>query len=230
MRIHFFLHVPFESPGYLLDWADAAGHSYTFTRFYESDLIPKLDDFDLLVVMGGPMSIGDEAIYPWLAAEKEFIKQAIDAGKKTLGICLGSQLIAGVLGAKVYPNRHKEIGWFPVFKNEFSCYDCTRYLARELMAFHWHGDTFDLPPGAFRLYSSEATLNQAFSFQDHVLALQFHWEMKKENVEALIQFSGNDLHEGKFIQQRDELLAEEKTFGQMNESLDKLLQSFTKKM
>ena len=137
-------------------------------------------------------------------------EKQLNSEKKVLGICLGSQLIADVLGAKVYPNKNKEIGWFPVFKNEFSCFNCTRYLEREIQSFHWHGETFDLPEGADRLYSSEATPNQGFAFKDNVIALQFHWEVKRENIEQWLQFSGDEISNGgKYVQTAAELLKDE---------------------
>jgi len=230
MKIHFLQHAHFEDPGYLVDWAENNGHSHSSTYLFNNESLPGNEDFDLLVIMGGPMNIYEEEKYPWLVAEKELIKKAIHSGKKVLGICLGSQLIADALGVKVYPNKHKEIGWFPVFKNEFSCFNCTRYLEREILSFHWHGETYDLPKGADRLYSSEATPNQGFSFGENVIALQFHWEVKKENVEKMLQFSGSDLTSGQYVQTPEELLKDETVFRNMNSNLDKLLFSFTKKI
>src|SRR5688572_23524659 len=116
MRIHFIQHVAFESPGYLLQWAEEHQHTISFTRIYESPVFPSVDDIDWLIVMGGPMGSYQEDQYSWLKAEKEFIRAVIDAGKKVLGICLGSQLVAAALGAKVYPHVQKEIGWWPVKK------------------------------------------------------------------------------------------------------------------
>lgn len=231
MKIHFLQHAHFEDPGYLLDWAETNGHSHSSTYLFKNETLPGNEDFDLLVIMGGPMNIYEEEKYPWLVAEKEFIRKAIHSGKKVLGICLGSQFIADVLGAKVYPNKHKEIGWFPVFKNEFNCFNCTRYLEREIFSFHWHGETFDLPEGADRLYSSEATPNQGFSFGENVIALQFHWEVKKENIEKMLQFSSDDLKGGgKYVQMPAEMMIDEIVFQNMNANLDKLLFSFTKKI
>ena len=182
MKIHFLQHAHFEDPGFLIDWAGRNNHNYSTTFLYNNETLPGIDEFDLLVIMGGPMNIYEEEKYPWLAEEKDFIKKTIHSNKKLLGICLGSQLIADALGAKVYPNKHKEIGWFPIYKNEFSCFNCTRYLEREILSFHWHGETFDLPEGADRLYSSDATPNQGFAFGENLIALQFHWEVKKENI------------------------------------------------
>ena len=230
MKIHFLQHAHFEDPGYLIDWVETNGHSHSSSYLFKNETLPGMEEFDLLIIMGGPMNIYEEEKYPWLAAEKKFIKKAIDSGKKVLGICLGSQLIADALGAKVYPNKHKEIGWFPVYKNEFNCFNCTRYHEREITSFHWHGETFDLPEGASRLFSSEATPNQAFAIGENVIALQFHWEVKKENIEKMIQFSGSDITQGRFVQSEKELLNEEIDYSIAHQNLNKILIGFLKKI
>src|SRR2546428_2396131 len=114
MNIHYFQHVPFEGLGCIEDWANRKSHVLSSTRFFEKHTLSDLKTIDWLIVMGGPMGVYDESEYLWLKEEKEFIKKAIDANKVVIGICLGSQLIAEVLGAKVYKNKFTEIGWFPV--------------------------------------------------------------------------------------------------------------------
>src|SRR5689334_16619028 len=118
MRVHFIQHVNFEHPGHLLEWAKDNNHNTGFTKTFENISFPGLNDFDLLIIMGGPMSVYDENKFPWLKKEKQFIGEAIDADKKVLGICLGSQLIAESLGAKVYPSKEKEIGWWRIKKEK----------------------------------------------------------------------------------------------------------------
>lgn len=118
LRVHTLLHVPFEGIGCIAGWIGKNNFSKTETRLWESAQCPPMENFDMLIIMGGPMSVNDEAKYDWLYHEKNFIEEAINQGKQVLGICLGSQLIANVLGAKVYPNKLKEIGWFPVRMNE----------------------------------------------------------------------------------------------------------------
>jgi GMP synthase-like glutamine amidotransferase len=116
MNVHYFQHVSFESPGYILNWLTEKGHTVTATKFYEQDFsLPDLSSIDALIVMGGPMGVYDEHLYPWLRKEKGFIEDAIHAGKKVLGICLGGQLIATCLGAYVNTAPQKEIGWFSVY-------------------------------------------------------------------------------------------------------------------
>ena len=114
MRMHFLLHVPFEGPGAIEPWAVRKGFAVSKTRFWLNESLPNPREIDWLAIMGGPMSVRDEEEHPWLAQEKLFIREAIRLGRTVLGICLGAQLIAGVLGGKVRKNAHKEIGWFPV--------------------------------------------------------------------------------------------------------------------
>ena len=114
LRIHYLQHVTYEGLGSIEEWISSSGHSLTVTRFFESTDLPEMSDFDWLIIMGGGMGVNDDKLYPWLAEEKKFIRQSIDAGKTVLGICLGSQLVSTALGAKVYPNKEKEIGWFDI--------------------------------------------------------------------------------------------------------------------
>ena len=112
MRAHYLQHVPFEDLGSIEAWLQVTGYEITSTQLYEFGGFPRVEDIDLLVVMGGPMSVNDEQDYPWLAEEKKFIKNTINTGKPTLGICLGAQLIANSMGGEVFPNSIKGIGWF----------------------------------------------------------------------------------------------------------------------
>jgi GMP synthase-like glutamine amidotransferase len=127
MRAHILQHVPFEGLGSIESWLKKSGFKITSTRFYESAKLPDLKTIDLLVVMGGPMSVNDEDRFPWLVAEKQFIWDAIAKSKPVLGICLGAQLIASALGAGVYPNKVKEIGWFPIHGIESSANPFLRF-------------------------------------------------------------------------------------------------------
>ena len=205
MRVHFIQHVHFENPGHLLEWAKDEHHKTSFTKTFEKISFPKLTDFDLLVIMGGPMSVYDENKFPWLKKEKQFIKEAIAANKKILGICLGSQLIADALGAKVYPNKEKEIGWWPVKKiNSILNKD----LPNEFITFHWHGDTFDLPKDAIRLFSTDVCPNQAFLYHSHVAAMQFHPEVTEELVAAMVKHEGEELVTAPFIQTEEKIKSE----------------------
>jgi GMP synthase-like glutamine amidotransferase len=168
----------------------ARGATITYTRFFAGELPPDPDAYDLLVVLGGPMGVHDDAEIPWLAAEKAALKTALDAGKPVLGLCLGAQLIAAVLGARVFANTHREIGWWPVERlPEAAEHPFAACFPERLVTFHWHGDTFDIPEGATPLFRSEACANQGFAVGDRVLALQFHPEITPEAVQAWIAAS-----------------------------------------
>lgn len=196
MKIHWLQHVPFEGLGYIEEWAGKRGARINCTRWLAGDAPPDPSEIDLLVIMGGPMGIHDFGQHPWLTEEKAFIRQAIDTGTRILGICLGAQLLADVLGARVYPGPQKEIGWHSLRRAE----DAPPFLPEELIAFHWHGDTFDIPDGAVRLASSQACVNQGFIFNDRVVALQFHLETTPKSMEALITNCSHELVDAPHIQ------------------------------
>lgn len=198
MRIHVLQHVAFEGLGCIEAWLENRHAIVTFTRFFESDALPNLDDVDFIIALGGPMSVNDEDRFPWLADEKQFLAKAIQENKIVLGICLGCQLIASALGAKVYPNRDQEIGWFPV---HFQLKTATSLIFPGAMeVFHWHGDTFDLPKGARLLASSIACRNQAFQIGRRVVGLQFHLEITPKSVAAMLENGRHELLTQSFIQ------------------------------
>ena len=169
MRVRILQHVAHEGPGALDDWFAARGAGLTISRLWETASVPGVDDFDVLVILGGPMSVNDEARLPWLAQEKHLIARAVDAGKPVLGICLGAQLIAAALGARVYANPEPEIGWHTVRAVSGPATPFT--WPRRLTTFHWHGETFDLPPRATLLASSSACFHQAFCVGRRVVGL-----------------------------------------------------------
>jgi GMP synthase (glutamine-hydrolysing) len=201
MRLHWLQHVPFEGLGVIQEWAISCGMHITRTRLYAGEHPPSPLSIDWLVIMGGPMGIHDHGQYPWLAEEKAVIREAIEAGKTVLGICLGAQLIADVLGATVYPAPHKEIGWFPLRRAP----EAPEWMPEALTAFHWHGDTFGLPEEAARLASSDACPTQGFVYRDRVIGLQFHVESTHESIAALIQNCGHELVDAPYIQSGEQL-------------------------
>jgi GMP synthase-like glutamine amidotransferase len=224
MNVHYLQHVPFEGLGSIESWVSEKGHNLTSTRLYAGDPLPAPDRFDLLVIMGGPMSIHDEAEYVWLKAEKWFIKQAIDAGKPVLGICLGAQLIAEGLGAEVYPGKEKEIGWFPItLTKEFSATELGKCLPETMEVFHWHGETFSLPPGAQRIASSTACNNQGFIVDGRVIGLQFHLETTSLSAQSLIDHSRDELIAGPYIQSESVMLENAERFSKNNRLMQVIL-------
>ncbi|MFN8006757.1 MAG: type 1 glutamine amidotransferase [Terriglobia bacterium] len=229
MKIHYFQHVPFEGLGCIEDWARTTGHRLSSTRFFANDPLPEIETIDWLVIMGGPMGAGDEGKYPWLTPEKQFIEKVIEVGKVVLGVCLGAQLIADVLGSRVYPNQHKEIGWFPLELTEAGQRSTQLgFLPAKFNVFHWHGDTFDLPVGAVHLAHSEACRNQAFMYTERVLGLQFHLELSPDNVKELIKNCSAEIVEGKFIQNRSQLFDPREGFEWSNMAIKEVLDRMQK--
>jgi GMP synthase-like glutamine amidotransferase len=228
MRAHYLQHVPFEGPGSIAPWLEAAGYQITATKFYESTVLPLPEQIDLLIIMGGPMSVNDEERFPWLRIEKQFIRQVIQSGRAVLGICLGAQLIASALGESVYPNRRKEIGWFPVegiaVKNKavFS-------FPPRVEVFHWHGETFDLPDGAVLLAKSEACRNQAFQVGQAVIGLQFHLETTPESAQAIVTNCRAELLPSKFVQPEAAILDQApQKYQVINELMAQILRFLTR--
>ena len=202
LKIHYLQHVAFEGPGYIEQWAKEKGHALTATHLHKGEDFPDTNAFDWLIIMGGPMSANDTGAISWLQAEKDFIAKAIDEGKKIIGICLGLQLIASVLGSKVYPNGQKEIGWFPVYNPG----DKSNFILSSnetFPAFHWHGETFTLPDNAELLVSSEGCINQAYSVGKNILGIQFHPEVTTETLSQMLTFGKVELVEGKYIQKEE---------------------------
>ncbi|BAY91269.1 MULTISPECIES: type 1 glutamine amidotransferase [unclassified Tolypothrix] len=227
MRIHCLQHVPFEGLASIAQWATQQGHIISATQFYNGDNLPSVDDLDWLIVMGGPMNIYEYDQYPWLKTEKDFIEAAIQKNKVVIGICLGSQLIADVLGSKVYQGREKEIGWYPItLTPEAHNYSVFASFPQSFNVFHWHGDTFDLPPGAVRIAYSEVCANQAFIYGDQVLGLQFHLESTKESVSQIIENCAAELVSGKYIQKAEEMLARDDDFSKINTFMCQILDYF----
>lgn len=203
MNVHVLQHVPFEGLGSIETWLASRGAKISYTRFFQSPQLPDLAELDCIIAMGGPMSVNDEAELPWLKAEKRFVAAAIDAGKAVLGICLGAQLMASTLGARVYPGPHKEIGWFDI--ESTSNHSALFQFPQAVTVFHWHGETFDLPAGATRLARSAVCENQAFQMGDRAIGLQFHLEMTPESVAAIIANCRHELIDGPYIQSEEQM-------------------------
>ena len=193
MRLHVIQHVPFEGPALIAQWAAERGHELTSSLALTEEY-PSIDELDFVVVMGGPMDADDEVASPWLHAEKHFLVEAIAAGKLVLGVCLGAQIVAEVLGGTVKRNPEREIGWFSV---ELTPSGRAEPLFAELpdtmVVGQWHGDTFDLPAALEPLMSSEACRNQAFVFDGRVVGLQFHLEWTQESLDLLIDECAGEL-------------------------------------
>ena len=168
--------------------------------------------------------------YPWLTQEKRFIDQTIAGGKIVLGVCLGAQLVACVLGAHVYRNAEKEIGWFPIQLTEnASASSLFSGLPPTQEVFHWHGDTFELPAGAVHIARSAACEHQAFLLDERVVGLQFHLETTQQTAQDLIHNCHKELVPAPFIQTAEEMLADEQRFVRINAVMEQVLDGLERK-
>jgi GMP synthase-like glutamine amidotransferase len=224
MRVHYLQHVPFEGLGSIGPWLESRRAEVTATRLFDEARFPKVSEIDWLVVMGGPMSVNDDRVHPWLAPEKRFIAEAIGSMKAVLGVCLGAQLIASALGARVFPNAEREIGWFEVEPAPGAGDSPFSTIFRApLEVFHWHGETFHLPPRATHLARSAACEHQAFSIGDRVLGLQFHLEPTAETARALVEHCPADLAQARWVQSPGEMLRDDARFDRAHQVMDAVL-------
>lgn len=198
LRVWCLTHVPFEGPEVIEEWALERGHEFQLTRLWADGRLPVVEDIDLLVVMGGPMSVHDESEFTWLRVEKALVRACLDRGRFVLGVCLGSQILAECLGATVRGNECREIGWFPIQVTPEGG-SLLEGLPGELMVFHWHGETYDLPSGTALRAASAGCAVQAF---EHPLALglQFHMEVMPEGVERLLAHCAHEIGHGPYEQ------------------------------
>jgi GMP synthase-like glutamine amidotransferase len=248
LRIHVFQHEVFEGLGAILPWAESRGHAVTYTQWFLGEGAPESETYDWLIVMGGSMGVHDDGQFVWLSEEKQALLAAVKKGKPILGICLGAQLLAHVLGAWVGQNRDKEIGWHPVQAlgpAQGAAHEAAHEVAQRavnelghqgakgnwlwdvfpesLTTFHWHGDTFELPPGSLHLAKSEGCQQQAFIFGEKAVGLQFHPEVTSETVEALMAGCANDLTPGPYVQTLAQLKGKPEYFASNRIFLETLL-------
>lgn len=213
MRLRCLQHVPFEGPEEIARWARERGHALGITRLFRDEPLPAAEEFDWLIVMGGPMSVHDERLYPWLAGEKSLIARCLQEWRFVFGVCLGSQLLAECLGASVYRNAVKEIGWLPVrLRTDVAAGSLLEGLSAELTVLQWHGETYDLPKGCLHLAESEGCAVQAFEHPT-ALGLQFHLETTRSGLRQLIRHCREDIGTGPFEQPVNAILAGEATHG-----------------
>lgn len=224
MKIHCLLHT--ENPGdtFFPEWAALEGHSWASSIVPLVPELPSPREVDCLIVLGGPMSAWEDQRFPWLRKEKRFIEAFIDTGKPLLGVCLGAQILADVLGARTYPGPHKEIGWhYAEAAPEGHETWVGGLLPARFETFFWHGDTFDLPDCAVRIAGSAAFCNQGFVC-NQVLALQFHLEVKPEWVRMLVQRDAQELRVAPHVQSAEAVLGKPETlYGENNLLMSRLL-------
>lgn len=226
LRIHWLEHAEFEGLGGIAPWLAAHGHAVRGTRLQRGESLPSPADFDVLIVMGGPMNIHEHAAYPWLRDEKALIAAAIAAGRRVLGICLGAQLVADALGGPVTRNAEPEIGWWPVqLTAEGRAHPLCAGLAPEFTAFHWHADRYALPPGAVRLAASAACSEQAYAWDgSRVLGLQFHPELTPTDAAEWLR--EESIRESRWVQSPTRILGDAAAFEANRRTLSALLERF----
>lgn len=197
MSWYWIQHVPFEGPAHLAAWSVRTGTLLSGVHPYRGEPFPDADRVDGLFVLGGPMNVYEDQAHPWLTKEKRFLERVIKCGAPVLGICLGAQLIATVLGARVTRNREREIGWLPVEAVPAALPGgLLKGFPPVFTPFHWHGDTFEIPSGAVHLASTRACRNQAFQYGSRVLGLQFHLEVTQDALETMLTGAADELAAG----------------------------------
>lgn len=181
MRLLVLQHIACEHPGVFTEVIAERGVEATAVELDEREPLPDWRDFDAVLAMGGPMGAGDDAEHPWLAQERRLVRDAVEAGRPFLGVCLGVQLLAAALGASVFTAERPEVGLLEVeLTDEGRADPLFAGLDERLVSLQWHGDTFELPPGAVRLARSPAAENQAFRSGEAAYGVQFHLEVTAE--------------------------------------------------
>jgi len=196
-KIYVLQHHPVETLGTIADALEGAALAWQYVRVYDGQPVPaSMKGAGGLIVMGGPMGVYQTDRHPWLRDEMRLIEDAMKSNLPVLGVCLGAQILAAALGAKVDRNPNgKEIGWHPIQLDDSAKHDrLMRDLPATMTPFHWHGDIFDLPPGAVSLASSEKTPCQAFRHGDKAYGFQFHFEVTGEGVSAMAEAFAKELN------------------------------------
>lgn len=198
LRVAILSHSQQTRPDAVVDWAFDRGHAPDVRSLYAGEPLPELEDFDFLVVMGGPMSAMDDERYPWLVEETKLIEKSMAADKAVLGLCLGGQLIARACSTPVVKHDHWEVGWHKVRVED-------PYVGKgELVAFQWHQDTFRLPTGATRIASNSVTREQGFRLSSKIVGLQFHPEAVHDWIKICIE--EEPYPHGPYVQDRHEVV------------------------
>ncbi|WP_121972672.1 type 1 glutamine amidotransferase [Acinetobacter stercoris] len=213
LKVHYFQHIAGEGFGSCYDYLKTLGAEITATEFFalptdlsfDIEALPDVEDVDLLMIMGGTMSVNDEVNFPWLKIEKRWIRRYLAQSKPAIGLCLGGQLIANALGASVTRNTVQEMGWSTVYKSNYIEKDCFQMPA-EIQVMQWHSETFDIPKGAIRLAESKVCANQLYQIGTNVLGFQFHPEITKRVLDIFIEHEEElNIFQGAAIQAISEL-------------------------
>ncbi|SHN23997.1 type 1 glutamine amidotransferase [Gracilibacillus kekensis] len=194
MKIDVLQHVAFEGLAAIQEWGEKKGVEFTTHRLDQKQSFPDAEEVNFLIILGGPMSSNDSQ--GWLEQERQLIEQVIALKRPILGICLGAQQIAKTLGARIYQDSYKEVGWHPI-QSTSEVFD---FVPKDMTVFHWHGEQFELPQGATRLFQSEACPKQGFMYNQHVIGLQFHFEATEESIESILINDSDYIDQGRYVQ------------------------------
>ncbi|AXH99820.1 type 1 glutamine amidotransferase [Sporosarcina sp. PTS2304] len=206
MRICILQHEKLVAPGFIEEWIISRNHEMQVIRVDRGDEYPSLEDFEMLIILGGQAGAYEENKYPWIIQEKNWIQSVIDSGKFIFGICLGAQLLADVYGKNVRKAEYKEIGWWPIsFRQTCNSHALLEGLPNEISFFQFHQDTFDLPDEAVLQASNEAFENQAFTIGEGILGIQFHPEIDEKYLQRILDKFGDTFERSCYIQDKEEI-------------------------
>lgn len=185
---------------------DCLGHEVSTVRIDRREPIPSSVEYDALMMLGGPYGMSASEVPDWIADEQALIRKYVDQDRRVMGICLGSQILASSLGAKVRRNEQPEVGWHRVTRVSEESAIARGAFPEQMTVFQWHQDTFEIPPGATRLFESSACVNQAYSIDDRVFGFQFHLEANERTVRTFVAVSPLRKRQSPSVQTESEIL------------------------